>query len=107
MSPGGTEPTPQQIKAVASSLRLRILLLCNDQEWTNKERAGSGGESNSELARFHLHLDDAAPKSFVARFKSLIEEFRVGDAARNGNGGPGHGGIFILHRLLIENLDDS
>lgn len=33
------EPTPAQIKAVASSLRLRILRLCNDREWTNKELA--------------------------------------------------------------------
>ena len=28
-----------QIKAVASALRLRILRLCNDREWTNKELA--------------------------------------------------------------------
>lgn len=33
------EPTPEQIKAVASPLRLRILRLCNDREWTNKELA--------------------------------------------------------------------
>ena len=33
------EPTEQQIKAVASATRLRILRLCNDQEWTNKELA--------------------------------------------------------------------
>ena len=33
------EPTPQQIKAVASSIRLRILRLCSDREWTNKELA--------------------------------------------------------------------
>ncbi len=33
------EPTPAQIKAVANSLRLRILRLCNDREWTNKELA--------------------------------------------------------------------
>lgn len=33
------EPTPAQIKAVASPLRLRILRLCNDREWTNKELA--------------------------------------------------------------------
>ena len=33
------EPTPAQIKAVASALRLRILRLCNDREWTNKELA--------------------------------------------------------------------
>ena len=33
------EPTPAQIKAVASSLRLRIVRLCNDREWTNKELA--------------------------------------------------------------------
>lgn len=34
-----SEPTPAQIKAVASPLRLRILRLCNDREWTNKELA--------------------------------------------------------------------
>lgn len=33
------EPTADQIKAVASPLRLRILRLCNDREWTNKELA--------------------------------------------------------------------
>ncbi|HET9443697.1 MAG TPA: winged helix-turn-helix domain-containing protein [Acidimicrobiales bacterium] len=33
------QPTPEQIKAVASPLRLRILRLCNDREWTNKELA--------------------------------------------------------------------
>jgi DNA-binding transcriptional ArsR family regulator len=33
------EPTPAQIKAAANSLRLRILRLCNDREWTNKELA--------------------------------------------------------------------
>lgn len=36
---GSREPTPEQIKAVASPLRLRILRLCNDREWTNKELA--------------------------------------------------------------------
>lgn len=33
------EPTPQQIKAVANALRLRVLRLCNDRAWTNKELA--------------------------------------------------------------------
>jgi predicted transcriptional regulator len=33
------EPTPAQIKAVANSLRLRIVRLCNDREWTNQELA--------------------------------------------------------------------
>lgn len=33
------EPTPEQVKAVGSPLRLRILRLCNDREWTNKELA--------------------------------------------------------------------
>jgi len=33
------QPTPEQIKAVASPLRLRILRLCNNREWTNKELA--------------------------------------------------------------------
>jgi DNA-binding transcriptional ArsR family regulator len=32
-------PNEQQIKAVASATRLRILRLCNDREWTNKELA--------------------------------------------------------------------
>lgn len=39
MSIERVEPTTAQIKAVASSLRLRILRLCNDREWTNKELA--------------------------------------------------------------------
>ncbi|MGI8684885.1 MAG: ArsR/SmtB family transcription factor [Acidimicrobiales bacterium] len=34
-----SEPTPQQMKAVANSLRLRVLRLCNDRAWTNKELA--------------------------------------------------------------------
>jgi len=34
-----SQPTPEQIKAVASPLRLRILRLCNDRLWTNKELA--------------------------------------------------------------------
>lgn len=33
------QPTPEQIKAVANPLRLRILRLCNDREWTNQELA--------------------------------------------------------------------
>jgi predicted transcriptional regulator len=33
------EPTPAQIKALANSLRVRILRLCNDREWTNKQLA--------------------------------------------------------------------
>jgi DNA-binding transcriptional ArsR family regulator len=33
------QPTPAQSKAVANALRLRILRLCNDREWTNKELA--------------------------------------------------------------------
>lgn len=33
------QPTPAQIKAVANPLRLRILRLCSDREWTNKELA--------------------------------------------------------------------
>lgn len=37
--PDRTEPTPEQFKAVASPLRLRILRLCRDREWTNKELA--------------------------------------------------------------------
>jgi DNA-binding transcriptional ArsR family regulator len=33
------EPTPAQIKAIASPLRIRIVRLCNDREWTNQELA--------------------------------------------------------------------
>ena len=33
------QATPVQIKAVANALRLRILRLCSDREWTNKELA--------------------------------------------------------------------
>ena len=32
-------PNEQQIRAVASATRLRIVRLCNDREWTNKELA--------------------------------------------------------------------
>ena len=32
-------PNEQQIKAVSSATRLRILRLCNDREWTNRELA--------------------------------------------------------------------
>jgi DNA-binding transcriptional ArsR family regulator len=32
-------PNEQQIKAVASATRLRIVRLCNDREWTNQELA--------------------------------------------------------------------
>lgn len=34
-----TAPNEQQIRAVASATRLRIVRLCNDREWTNKELA--------------------------------------------------------------------
>jgi DNA-binding transcriptional ArsR family regulator len=33
------EPTPAQIKAASSPLRVRILRLCSEREWTNKELA--------------------------------------------------------------------
>lgn len=32
-----TPASPEQIKAVTSSTRIRILRLCNDREWTNQE----------------------------------------------------------------------
>jgi DNA-binding transcriptional ArsR family regulator len=47
------EPTPAQIKAVASALRLRILRLCNDREWTNKELAE---RLQRDPATIHHHL---------------------------------------------------
>ncbi len=46
-------PTPQQLKAVSNSLRLRILRLCNDREWTNKELAG---RLERDPATIHHHL---------------------------------------------------
>jgi DNA-binding transcriptional ArsR family regulator len=33
------EATPQQVKAVANSLRLRIMRLCSERDWTNKQLA--------------------------------------------------------------------
>lgn len=104
MSPEAPEPTFQEIKAMASSPRLWILRLCKDREWTNKELAESGCESISDVTRFHLHFEDAARESFLERFKSLIEEFRADDAARDR--APGYRGIFVLHRLATENRDD-
>lgn len=46
-------PTPAQFKAVASALRLRIVRLCNDREWTNKELADRLGR---DPATIHHHL---------------------------------------------------
>lgn len=37
--PQRAQATPEQFKAVANPLRLRILRLCNDREWTNQELA--------------------------------------------------------------------
>ncbi|MDQ3599959.1 MAG: winged helix-turn-helix domain-containing protein [Actinomycetota bacterium] len=168
------EPTPAQIKAVASSLRLRIVRLCNDREWTNKEladrlerdpatilhhlrllvdaeliapvgvRQGASGayekpyrstglswqlsfetaaededaegelamltafrhelaeaghDSIVELSRFHLHVNDDERATFIARFKSLIDEYVVEDPARRDRGAPAYSGVFVLHRL--------
>lgn len=59
MSPEATEPTPQQIKAVASSLRVRILRLCNDRDWTNKELADRLERDPSTILH-HLRLLVAA-----------------------------------------------
>ena len=49
------EPTPAQIKAVANSMRLRILRLCNDREWTNKELADRLGRDPATILH-HLRL---------------------------------------------------
>ncbi|HET7486916.1 MAG TPA: helix-turn-helix domain-containing protein [Acidimicrobiales bacterium] len=51
--------TPQQIKAVASSLRLRILRLCNDREWTNKELAERLGRDPATILHHVRLLVDA------------------------------------------------
>lgn len=55
----GLEPTPQQVKAVASSLRLRILRLCNDRERTNKELADRLGRDPSTVLHHVRLLVDA------------------------------------------------
>ena len=49
------EPTPAQIKAVANSLRVRILRLCNDREWTNKQLAERLERDPATILR-HLRL---------------------------------------------------
>jgi DNA-binding transcriptional ArsR family regulator len=49
------EATPDQIKAVANPLRLRILRLCNDREWTNKELADRLDRDPSTILH-HLRL---------------------------------------------------
>ncbi len=177
------QPTPEQIKAVASSVRLRILRLCNDREWTNKELADrlerdpatmlhhvrllvdagllaptgirqgpsgayekpyrstglswqltfgaagpededeegepamlaafrhelaeAGNDSIAELDRFHLHLDDDDRASFVERFIALIDEYIADDDKRRREGAPGHGGVFVLHRLADPTAVDA
>lgn len=56
---GAREPTPEQIKAVANSLRLRILRLCNDREWTNQELAERLDRDPSTILRHVRLLVDA------------------------------------------------
>lgn len=166
------EPSEAQIKAIGSATRVRILRLCNDREWTNKElaerlgldpstvhrhvrllveagllettgvRQGTSGAyekpyrstglswklaidevptdeeaasdeptllaafrqelteagngSIAELARFHLHLADERLTSFVEEIKGVINRYIDDDHPTDG---PGHGGIFIVHRL--------
>ena len=53
------EPTAAQIKAVASPLRLRILRLCNNGEWTNKELAVRLGRDPATILH-HVRLLVAA-----------------------------------------------
>lgn len=53
------EPTPEQIKAVASPLRLRILRLCNDREWTNRELADRLEKDPSTILH-HLRILESA-----------------------------------------------
>lgn len=53
------KPTPEQLKAVASTLRLRILRLCNDREWTNKELADRLNRDPATILH-HLRLLVAA-----------------------------------------------
>ena len=52
---GLMEPTEQQIKAVASALRLRILRLCGDREWTNQELAVRLGKDPATMLH-HIRL---------------------------------------------------
>lgn len=52
---GLIEPTEQQIKAVASALRLRILRLCGDREWTNQELAVRLGKDPATVLH-HIRL---------------------------------------------------
>lgn len=49
------QPTPEQVKAVANPLRLRILRLCNDREWTNKELADRLDRDPATML-YHLRL---------------------------------------------------
>ena len=174
--------TPAQIKAVANSLRLRILRLCIDREWTNKELADrlerdpatilhhirllvdaglleavavrqgasgayekpyrstgqswhlsfeaavededergelamlaafrhelaeAGNDSIAELTRFYLHLDDDDRTAFIERFGALVNEYLTDDNAREQQGAPGYGGIFVVHRLADSPENDA
>jgi DNA-binding transcriptional ArsR family regulator len=59
LSTGQQTPTETQIKAVASATRLRIIRLCNDGEWTNKELAERLGLDPSTVHRHVRLLVDA------------------------------------------------
>lgn len=50
-----SQPTPAQVKAVTNPLRLRILRLCNDREWTNKELADRFDRDPATIL-YHLRL---------------------------------------------------
>ncbi len=49
------EATAEQAKAIANPLRLQILRLCNDREWTNKELADRLDRDPSTVL-YHLRL---------------------------------------------------
>ncbi|MGH8946079.1 MAG: ArsR/SmtB family transcription factor [Acidimicrobiia bacterium] len=50
-----SQPTAEQVKAVSNPLRLRILRLCNDREWTNKELADRLDRDPATIL-YHLRL---------------------------------------------------
>lgn len=54
-----SEPTSEQIKAVASPLRLRILRLCHEREWTNQELAQRLDRDPSTILH-HLRILESA-----------------------------------------------
>jgi len=52
-------PTPEQLKAVASAVRLRILRLCGERELTNKEIADAVGKDPATVLHHVRLLVDA------------------------------------------------